>query len=195
MRVYLPATTTQLRALARDREFGPPPWPGFTAVVSTAPDGEAADLRSADSQDTDSDAADVKSTDTESADIEATDRESAEYAAAERASDASLQLLATDPAAIRRRVVVAADVPHARLSVRDNAGVVQVLAPVSIADIASIHIDDRTAEAAVTAWLAEAPTLPGGVHDDGLTLADHALGWYATQELGALLDELEPPPR
>jgi hypothetical protein len=118
------------------------------------------------------------------------DTEELEYVALTLAARASLELLADDPQAPRRRVVVAAEVEPSAVTllatpVGGQRGRVTVDAPVELRLIAAAHIDDESAIAAVTA----AATQP----DDEFAAeeaADHELLWYATQELEALLGSL-----
>jgi hypothetical protein len=106
-----------------------------------------------------------------------------------------LRLLDADADAARRRVVVAADVPDADVKVRDDLdrGVVHIAAPVPLAAIASVHMDDTEAEETVAA-AAEAviaadlgdPASQERVDDaEGFELA-----WYANQEVRDLLARL-----
>ncbi len=118
------------------------------------------------------------------------DVEEMEYAAMTLAAEASVALLATDPTVVRRRVVVAADVAEADVSMspdpsRDSRGRLDVRRPVTFDMIAAVHVDDVRAEPDVAAAAAD-PTddfAAGGA-------ADHELLWYATQEIDALLTEL-----
>ncbi|MDP9094159.1 MAG: hypothetical protein M3N95_14810 [Actinomycetota bacterium] len=123
------------------------------------------------------------------------DIEELEYAAALEAARASLRMLGTDASAPRRRVVIAADVAESAVTVRDDLdrGVVRVTGPILLAAVASVHIDDRDAESAVDA-AAEAigPADLGDAHAQDLVddAEGFELSWYASQELGALLDDL-----
>ncbi|WP_046470728.1 DUF6912 family protein [Allosalinactinospora lopnorensis] len=108
--------------------------------------------------------------------------EELEYEAMLSAADASLQLLAADPDAPRRRVVLAADVPD-RI-VEPAAGeaepsAVAVAGEVPLKRIASAHVDDEATAPAIEAAIAE----PGTGHE-----YEHELMWYATQELKYLFD-------
>ncbi|MGW5636113.1 DUF6912 family protein, partial [Streptomyces sp. NPDC003832] len=85
------------------------------------------------------------------------DIEELEYAALNRAALASLRLLAADPGAVRRRVVVAADVPDvpdgAAAAAPDRGpdpealGEVLMAAAVPLAKAAAVHVDGGDAEA------------------------------------------------
>src|SRR5947199_4540067 len=114
MRIYLPATTTTLHALIDAGEVGPPPLTAF-AVTPGLREWYVDD-----------------------------DAEELEYAATVEAARGSLRLIDADDGARRRRVVVAADVPDADVTVRDDLdrGVVEVAAWVPLSAIASVHVDD-----------------------------------------------------
>ncbi len=120
------------------------------------------------------------------------DLEELEYAAAADAARASLALLAGDPTAPPRRVVVAADVPDATATPDSGLGVsaVRLTAPVALDRVASIHIDEPEAEEVVRAAVAALPAADAG-DDDAEFTVDEAEGfellWYATQELPDLL--------
>lgn len=119
--------------------------------------------------------------------------EELEYAALAEAARASLRLLDADPAAARRRVVIALDAPDGTIEVRDDLdrGVVRLRADVTLAQIASVHLDDGDAEAAVTAAAAAiiAADLGDQEAQDRVDDADgYELAWYATQEIAALLE-------
>jgi hypothetical protein len=115
------------------------------------------------------------------------DTEELEYIALTLAAAASLELLAADPQAPRRRVVVAAELdPSAVISPETptggQRGRVTVAGPVELRFIAAAHIDDEAAMADVAAAAARP--------QDELAAeeaADHELLWYATQELEDLL--------
>jgi hypothetical protein len=124
--------------------------------------------------------------------VEDDDPESLEYAALTEAARGSLRLIDADESATPRRVVVAADVPDSEVELRDDLdrGVVQLSQPVTMAQIASVHVDDpeaaeaisRAAKAVVAADLGE-PSAQDDVDDaEGFELA-----WYASQEIAVLL--------
>jgi hypothetical protein len=125
------------------------------------------------------------------------DIEELEYAALSRAALASLRLLAADPAATRRRVVVAVDVPDRAAAVDPGRGLdpaalgeVRVAGAVPLAKAASVHLDSSDAEADVTA-AADALEAADGGDDDAQFVVDgaedHELLWYATQEIPNLV--------
>jgi hypothetical protein len=120
------------------------------------------------------------------------DVEALEYAALTEAARSSLRLLDAQPAAPRRRVVIAADVTDDAVTVRDDRdrGVVEVRAPVPLARVASVHVDDVEAEVAVAA-AADAVVAADLGDEAAQERVDDAegyeLSWYANQEIGALL--------
>ncbi|GGJ18730.1 DUF6912 family protein [Streptomyces brasiliensis] len=125
------------------------------------------------------------------------DIEELEYAALNRAAQASLRLLAADPGAARRRVVVAVDVADgAALADPDRGldptalGEVRVSGTVPLAKAAAVHVDLEDAEADVAA-AAEALEAADGGDDDAQFVVDgaedHELLWYATQEIPGLV--------
>ncbi|MEU3949212.1 hypothetical protein [Streptomyces sp. NPDC029526] len=126
------------------------------------------------------------------------DIEELEYAALNRAAHASLRLLAADPAAPRRRVVVAVDVPDRSASVDPGRGLdpaalgeVRVAGPVPLAKAAAVHVDAEDAETDVTAAADALPAADAGDDDARFTVdgaEDHELLWFATQEIPALVD-------
>ena len=121
------------------------------------------------------------------------DIEALEYAALLEAARASLRLLDDDEAAARRRVVLAVDVADDAVQVRDDIdrGVVHVVTPVPLTDIASVHVDDADAEDAVATAAAAIMAADLG-DDEAQDRVDDAegfdLSWYATQEVGHVLD-------
>lgn len=168
MRVYLPATSAVLRGLAERRQLAADRSAPLTAFAVTP------GLRDWYRDD---------------------DLEELEYAALLEAARASLRLIDADASAVRRRVVLAADVADADIEVRDDLdlGVVRIGAPVVLAAIASVHVDDADAEAAVAAAAQSIDAADLG-DDAAQERADDAegfeLSWYATQELATLLDSL-----
>ena len=162
MRIYLPATTTLLHELLETGSIGPAPLTAF-AVTPGLREWYVDD-----------------------------DAEELEYAATVEAARGSLRLLDADPAAARRRVVVAAEVPDAVVTVRDDLdrGVVELAEPVALTTIASVHVDDAEAEETVAA-AAEA-VIAADLGDPGSQekvddAEGHELSWYATQEIAAFL--------
>ncbi|MCP2335269.1 DUF6912 family protein [Actinomadura rupiterrae] len=163
MRVYLPSTLTVLARVLKDREAGPAPLTGY-AVTPALREWYAAG-----------------------------DTEELEYAALTAAARASLRLLADDPEAAPRRVVLAAEVPDEAVRPardEDDPARVEITAAVPWKRIASGHVDDAEAETDVRAAVAAVPAADAG-DDDALFTVDgaegHELLWYATQELVHLL--------
>jgi hypothetical protein len=163
--VYLPATSGTLRGLSEGGALGPPPLTAF-AVTPALREWYVDD-----------------------------DLEALEYAAMLEAARGSLRLLDADPGAARRRVVIAADVPDAAVTVRDDLdrGVVHVREAVPLAGVASIHMDDRDAERTVAAAAAAVVAADLGDPDAQEAVDDaegYELSWYANQEIGGLLEAL-----
>ncbi|MFN2560955.1 MAG: hypothetical protein ABR571_06640 [Jatrophihabitans sp.] len=162
MRVYLPGTSTILQSLLETGAVGPAPLTAF-AITPGLREWYVDD-----------------------------DPESLEYAAMVEAARGSLRLLDSDRDAARRRVVLAVDVPDGSVAVRDDLdrGVVEVAAPVPLAAVASVHVDDadaqdtvaQAAEAVIAADLG-APGAQEKVDD----AEGYELSWYANQEIAALL--------
>ncbi|GAA2254740.1 hypothetical protein GCM10010145_23460 [Streptomyces ruber] len=125
------------------------------------------------------------------------DIEELEYAALSRAALASLRLLAVDPGADRRRVVVAVDVPDGSAVADPDRGLdpaalgeVRVPGPVPLAKAAAVHVDADDAEADVSAAAAALGAADQGDDDAQFTVdgaEDHELLWYATQEIPNLV--------
>lgn len=165
MRVYLPATTQTLRELVDTGELGPAPLTGFAVT----PELQAWYRDS--------------------------DTEELEYAALTDAARGSLRMLDQDPTAIPRRAVVAAEVPDDQVTLRPDLdrAVVRLAAPVPLAQVAAVHLDGADAEKAVTEAVAVVLEADLG-SEDAKFLVDgaegHELLWYATQEVGPLLDLL-----
>jgi hypothetical protein len=163
--VYLPATTSALRRLVETAECGPAPLAAY-AVTPGLREWYVDD-----------------------------DVESLEYAAMLEAARSSLRLLAADPVAAPRRVVIAAELPDAAVAVRDDlgVGVVRVANPVLLRQVASVHVDDDDAEPAVRAATAVIAAADVGDPDASDLVDDTVafeLAWYASQEIAALLGSL-----
>jgi hypothetical protein len=159
MRVYLPATLTGLAGLLREAEIGPAPLRAFAVTPSLRESYASGDL------------------------------EELEYVAMTQAARASLRLLAADPGAPRRRVVIAADVPEEK--VEHDGGfseptVVELAEAVPLARVVAGHVDDLLAVADVAKAVAALSAADSG-DDDARFVVDgaegHELLWYATQEL------------
>lgn len=165
MRVYLPATFPRLRALLAENALGPPPLRGF-AVTPALREWYAVG-----------------------------DQEELEYAALREAAAASLRLVDTDPDAERRRVVVVAEVADDVVTPRPDLdrSVVSVAVVVPLADVVAVHADTAEAEEAVRAAAAVVLEADLGSADAQTVVDDtegYELAWYATQEIGALVELL-----
>ncbi|MFE9606929.1 DUF6912 family protein [Streptomyces sp. NPDC006012] len=126
------------------------------------------------------------------------DIEELEYAALSRAALASLrQLAAGEPGALRRRVVVAVDVPDGTAMPDPDRGLdpaalgeVRVTGPVPLAKAAAVHVDAADAETDVAAAITALRAADDGDDDAQFVVdgaEDHELLWYATQEIPALV--------
>lgn len=113
------------------------------------------------------------------------DEEGLEYAAQLLAADDSVDLLAD--ADVRRRVVVAADVPETVVEALDDDAVapsaVRLVAAVSWSDVACAHVDEEAAEGDVAAARSG--------DDEALErLAERDLLWFDVTELSRLAASL-----
>jgi hypothetical protein len=165
VRVYLPSTSSGLRALLSTGVLDQVPLTGFAVTPG---------LREWYLDD---------------------DIEELEYAASSEAARASLRLIAADPSAAPRRIVISADIPDGSVQIRDDLdrGVVHVDVGVPLGWCASVHADDAEAEEAVSfaAQAVDAADLGDQGAEDVLDDADaFELSWYATQEIDDLLSEL-----
>ena len=164
MRVFLPSTLPAVAQALLAGQVGPGPLPGF-AVTPALRESYASG-----------------------------DTEELEYAALTEAARASLRLLADDPAAPPRRVVLAAEIPADQVKLdartREPARVL-VTAAIPIDTLASAHVDDTVAAQDVRAAAEALDAADAGDEDARFTLdgaEGHELGWYATQELAYLTE-------
>jgi hypothetical protein len=125
------------------------------------------------------------------------DNEEYEYVALTEAAEASLRLLAADPDAPRRRVVVAADVadPEATEAPRERCrSAVRVTTDVPITAVASVHVDEQSAQKVVAEAIIALDAADAG-DDDAQFILDEAeateLLWYDVTEIA---DLVEPRP-
>ncbi|MDT0301626.1 DUF6912 family protein [Streptomonospora wellingtoniae] len=157
MRIYLPSTFPGLAEVLDSGGLGEPPLTAFAVTERLAGPQGAQD------------------------------DEELEYEALSCAADASLRLLSADPAAPRRRAVLAVEAPDAAVGpAGDHAGhpaAVVVTATLALKRVAAVHVDAPDAEDAVAAAAADGPAHGG---ETGAP-AEHELLWYATQELPYLL--------
>ena len=165
MRVYLPSTLSGLRTLLDSGALGEPPLPAY-AVTGALREWYAEG-----------------------------DDEELEYAAMSLAARASLRLLdrglLLEPDLPARRVVVAAEVGAVEAAPDVDRAAVRVLEPVPLRLVQAVHVDDPGAQADVRA-AAEALVEADLGSDDAAFLVEqadgHELQWYATQEIGPLLE-------
>jgi hypothetical protein len=121
------------------------------------------------------------------------DTEELEYVALLAAARASLGMLAADPHAPPRRVVLAADVPEVAVTTAEHPAAVTVPGPIPIAKLASAHVDDAEAAPDITKAVIALPAAAAGDADAEFDVGQadgHELAWYATQELPHLLDQV-----
>jgi len=167
MRVYIPATLAMLQQLVADGSMQPLSGTAF-AVTPTLRESYA----------------------------EGDDDELAEVAIGEAAL-ASLRLLAaesgqSDGTLPLRRAVVIADADATCRPDLDDA-VVRVSGRVNLDQVVAAYVDNADAETAVKAAIAVIDDADLGDEDAEFVVGDaqdHALAWYATQELPFLLDLL-----
>jgi hypothetical protein len=120
------------------------------------------------------------------------DAEELEYAALTAAARASLRMLAADPAAPPRRLVLAAELPAAQVRpdpLDAEPGRVTVMAPVPLENLVSAHVDDPDAAADMRRAAAGVRRAAAGGADVGFDVdraEGHELAWYAVQELPEL---------
>lgn len=167
MRVYVPLTLSGLAEAHKAGELGPGPLAAY-AVTPGLREWYVSD-----------------------------DIEELEYAALNRAAAASLRLVAGDPGAARRRVVVAVDVPDGDAVADPDRGLdaaaigeVRIAAAVPLKKAAAVHVDADDAEADVTAAAAALGAADHGDDDAQFTVdgaEDHELLWYGVQEIPNLI--------
>lgn len=156
MRVYLPSTLPALADALREGAVSPAPVHGFAVTPA---------LREA---------------------YASGDEEELEYIAMLAAARESLRMLRADPAAPRRRVVLAADAEATWIAYDDEPAAVVISGPVPLAALASGHIDDPDAEPDIDVAVTSIAAADAGDEDAGFAVDSaegHELAWYATQEL------------
>jgi hypothetical protein len=122
------------------------------------------------------------------------DTEELEYAALTEAARASLRMLAGDPAAPPRRVVLATEIPLEHVTPDPRPGEparVAINDPVPLKDLAAAHVDAPEASRDVKSAVEALPAADAGDEDARFTVdgaEGHELGWYATQELSYLVE-------
>lgn len=167
MRVYVPLTLSGLAEAHKTGELGPGPLTAY-AVTPGLREWYVSD-----------------------------DIEELEYAALNRAAAASLRLLAGDPDAARRRVVVAIEVRDQdavadpdRVLVASALGEVRVGSAVPLGKAAAVHVDGDDAVGDVSAAADALGAADQGDDDAQFTVdgaEDHELLWYGVQEIPNLI--------
>jgi hypothetical protein len=163
MRVFLPSTLPAVALALQAGHVGPGPLPGFAVTPA---------LREA---------------------YASGDTEELEYAALTEAARASLRMLAGNPAAPSRRVVLAAEIPAEQVKPDPRDGEparVVIIQAVQVKDLDAAHVDAPEAGADVRSAVVALPAADAGDEDARFTVdgaEGHELGWYATQELSYLV--------
>ena len=122
------------------------------------------------------------------------DTEEYEYVALTEAAESSLRLLAADPAAPRRRVVVAVDVAEPAVTDTPDGpsrSAVLVGGDVPISTVASVHVDEESAVKIIAEAIIALAAADAG-DDDARFALDEAeateLLWYDVTEIGDLVE-------
>ncbi len=167
MRVYVPLTLSGLAAAHGAGEVGPGPLTAY-AVTPGLREWYVSD-----------------------------DIEELEYAALNRAAAASLRMIAGNPDEVRRRVVVAVDVPDGAAVADPDQGLstaslgeVRIAAALPLAKAAAVHVDADDAEKDVAAAAAALGAADLGDDDAQFTVdgaEDHELLWFGVQEIPQLI--------
>ncbi|GAB2932023.1 hypothetical protein [Streptomyces sp. NPDC006863] len=167
MRVYVPLTLSGLAAAHGAGEVGPGPLTAY-AVTPGLREWYVSD-----------------------------DIEELEYAALNRAAAASLRMIAQSPDEVRRRVVVAVDVPDGSAVADPDQGLsasslgeVRIAAALPLAKAAAVHVDADDAEKDVAAAAAALGAADLGDDDAQFTVdgaEDHELLWFGIQEIPQLI--------
>jgi hypothetical protein len=120
------------------------------------------------------------------------DTEELEYTAMIDAAESSLRLLAGEPDAPRRRVVMALDVPEALIAPGgDQRSSVRLSGPVALSKVVSVHIDEVESEPIIGAAVGALAAAAEG-DDDARFQLDEAeacdLLWYDVSEIDDLVN-------
>jgi len=161
VRVYLPSTLPALRRLLDEGALGEPPLPAY-AVTAALREWYAEG-----------------------------DDEELEYAALSLAARASVRLLDADEQAPRRRVVVVAEAGEVEPAPQVDRAAVRVLQAVPLRLVQAVHVDDPAAVPDVTVAADAVIEADLGSEDAAFRVEQaegHELQWYATQEIGPLLE-------
>jgi hypothetical protein len=119
------------------------------------------------------------------------DADELDYAALADAATGSLRLLAADPGAPCRRVVIAVDLPDATPDAGGGRSAVRLAAPVGLEQVVSVHVDDAEAEQTVRAAVDALDAAGAGDADAAAAVGEpegFELLWFATQEIPDLVD-------
>jgi hypothetical protein len=123
------------------------------------------------------------------------DEEELEYAALTLAARASVRLLdrglLLEPGLAARRVVVVAEAADVQPAPEVDRAAVRVLEPVPLRMVQAVHVDDADAEPDVRAAAQALVEADLGSEDAVFVVEQaegHELQWYATQEIGPLLE-------
>lgn len=165
MRVYLPGTLPGLKLLLETGSLSGPPLPAFAVTGA---------LREW---------------------YDEGDEEELEYVAMSLAARASVRLLdralLLDASVPARRVVLVAEVSAVEMAPDVDRAAVRVLEPVSLRLIEAVHVDDSTAQDDVRAAAEQLVEADLGSEEATFVVEQvegHELQWYATQEIGTLLE-------
>ncbi|MDX6218013.1 MAG: hypothetical protein QOG99_3597 [Frankiales bacterium] len=163
MRVYLPSTLNELRRLLDNGVVGEPPLPGYAVTPALREWYAEGDL------------------------------EELEYSALTLAARASVRLLDADPDAVRRRVVVVAEVPDDVVTAAPHVdrAAVKVADAVALRLVQAVHVDDPSAVPDVTVAADAVIEADLGSDDAAFRVEQaegHELQWWARQEIGPLLE-------
>ena len=162
VRVYLAATLPAVAGLLRDGEIRPAPVRGYAVTPALREWYASGDV------------------------------EELEYVAMTHAARESLRLLAVDPAAPRRRVVLAVEVADDQVAASvsfDEPALVVIDGQVLLRDIASGHVDDPAAGPGIAAAVVALAAADAGDEDARFAVDEaegYELAWYASQELADL---------
>lgn len=117
--------------------------------------------------------------------------EELEYSAMIDAAESSLRLLAVEPLAPRRRVVVAIDVPDTLVAPGgEHRSSVRITGPVELSQVVSVHVDEVQSQDTIGAAVEALPAAAAG-DDDARFQLDEAeacdLLWYDISEIDDLI--------